>query len=140
MATSDHVVRAQARALIRVLAEYKLDREWGRTSAIRSDLEAFGRGGTAESLQKIGRDYGGNAAAAFCAGVKNRVPDAAFYLALACFARSSPAYRFVDPSRWLALMFAFQGSETLANPGIQGELLEKLEAAFGAEICAEAVP
>jgi hypothetical protein len=133
MATSDHVVRAQARALIRVLIEYKLDREWGGVPAIWRDLEDFGRSGTADSLQKIGRNHGGTAAAAFCAGVKNRVPNAALYLALVCFARSSPAYRFLDPSRWLALMFAFRDSETVANSDMQGELLEKLEAAFEAE-------
>jgi hypothetical protein len=139
LATSDVVVRAQARALIRVLKFYKLDRDWGGPTPLWRALEAFGNSGTAADLQKIGRDCGGTAAAAFCCGVKHRAPNAALFLALASFTTSSPAYRFLDPSRWIALVFAFIDKKALAEPGIQGEVLERLEAAFEAEMGAEVV-
>jgi hypothetical protein len=134
MATQDDVVRAQTRALIRVLVEYQLDREWGGPTPIWRDLETFGQSGTAAELRKIGRDHGGTAAAAFCCGVKHRAPRAALYLALASFTRASPAYRFLDPSRWIALAFAFRDKKPTPGPGTQGEVLERLEAAFEAEI------
>ena len=140
MATSDDVVRAQARALIRLLADYQLDREWGGPTPLWRDLETFGCSGTAAELRKIGRDHGGTAAAAFCCGVKHRAPNAALYLALASFTRASPAYRFLDPSRWIALAFAFRDKKSVADSGIQGEVLERLEAAFEAEMGAEVVP
>ena len=140
MASSDDVVRAQARALIRVLIDYQLDREWGGPTRLWRDLETFGRsGGTAADLRKIGREHGGTAAAAFCCGVKHRAPNAALCLALASFTRASPAYRFPDPSRWIALMFAFKDKKPTADPGAQGEVLERLEAAFEAEMGAEVV-
>jgi hypothetical protein len=137
MATSDDFVRAQARALIRVLKFYKLDREWGGPTPVWRALEVFGHCGTAADLQRIGRECGGTAAAAFSCGVKHRAPNAALLLALASFTTSSPPYRFLDPSRWIALMFAFRDKK--ANPGIQGEVLERLEAAFEAEMGAEVV-
>jgi hypothetical protein len=139
MATHDDVVRAQARALIRVLINYRLDSEWGGPSPLWRDLETFGHEGAAADLRKIGRDYGGTAAAAFCCGVKHRAPNAALYLALASFTRASPAYRFLDPSRWIALMFAFRDKKGVADPGTQDEVLERLEAAFEAEMGAEVV-
>lgn len=139
MSTSDDVARGQARALIRVLRFYKLDREWGGPTQIWRDLERFGRGGNAITLQRIGWDHGGTAAAAFSAGVKNRVPHAALYLALSSFTRASPAYRFLDPSRWLALTFAFRDGERVADISVQREVLERLGAAFEAEMGAEAV-
>jgi hypothetical protein len=139
MATEDDVVRAQARALIGVLSHYRLDREWGGPTPLWRALEAFGRGGTAGDLQRIGRECGGTAAAAFCCGVKHRAPNAALYLALASFTRSSPAYRFLDPSRWIALVFAFRDKKAVADAGIQDEVLERLEAAFEAEMGAEVV-
>jgi hypothetical protein len=134
MFTPDDVVRVQARALIRVLQFYKLDLEWGGPTPIWRDLEAFAHGGGAINLQRIGRDHGGTAAAAFSAGVKNRVPSAALYLALASFTRASPAYRFIDPSRWLALSFAFERGQTVADVNLQHEVLERLEATFEAEM------
>jgi hypothetical protein len=136
MATSDDIVRAQARALIRVLHFYGLDRGsvGGRTTIWR-DVEAFGHDlGTAGDLQSIGRKHAGAAAAAFCGGVKDRAPNAALHLALASFTRASPAYRFLDPSRWIALWFAFRDEKAVAEAAIQGEVLERLEAAFAAEI------
>jgi hypothetical protein len=133
MASQDDVVRAQARALIQVLKDYNLDR-WG-ASPLWPAVESFGRsGGTAAELQAIGRKYGGTAAAAFCAGVKLRAPDAALFLALSAFIRASPAYRFLDPSRWIALCFAFRDEKAAPDPAIQGEVLERLEAALAIEI------
>jgi hypothetical protein len=134
MAVQDDVVRAEARALIRVLRFYKLDREWGGPTLIWRDLEGFGHGGGAVSLQGIGRDHGGTAAAAFSAGIKNRVPHAALYLALASFTRASPAYRFIDASRWIALTFAFKDGEAVADISVQREVLERLEATFEEEM------
>jgi hypothetical protein len=136
MATSDEFVRAQARALIRVLHYYRLDRGsvGGRTTIWR-DVETFGQGfGTAADLQIIGRKHAGAAAAAFCGGVKDRAPNAALHLALASFTRASPAYRFLDPSRWIALWFAFRDKKAVAEAAIQGEVLERLQAAVAAEI------
>jgi hypothetical protein len=130
--------QAQARALIRVLKNYKLDREWGGPTLLWRELEAFGHGGGAVSLQGIGRDHGGTASAAFSAGIKNRVPHAALYLALASFTRASPAYRFLDVSRWIALTFAFKDGEAVADINVQREVLERLEAAFEEEMGAEA--
>jgi hypothetical protein len=134
MAVQDEVVRASARALIRVLTNYGLDREWSGPTAIWQDLTALGHSGTAADLQAIGRRYAGTAAAAFCGGVKNRAPHAALYVALATFTRASPAYRFLDSSRWIALMFAFMENKTVADSAIQDEVLARLETAFEAEM------
>jgi hypothetical protein len=136
MATSDAVVRAQARALIRVLMHYRLDRgSAGGPTTIWRDVERFGHGvDTAGDLQSIGRRYAGAAAAAFCGGVRHRAPNAALYLALASFTRASAPYRFLDPSRWIALCFAFVDKRAAAETAIQGEVLERLEAAFAAEM------
>jgi hypothetical protein len=139
MATTDSVLRAQARALIRVLKCYKFDRTCGEApTPIWRAVEAFAQtGGTAADLQGISRQYAGAAAAAFCAGVKLRAPNSALLLALASFTRSSPAYRFLDPSRWIALAFAFTEKKAAPDPAIQSEALERLEAAFEVEIGTE---
>ena len=136
MATSDDFVRAQARALIRVLTHYGLDRESvAERTPIWRDVETFGHGvAAAGDLQNIGRRHAGTAAAAFCGGVKHRAPNAALYLALASFTRASPPYRFLDSSRWIALSFAFRDKRAVAEAAIQTEVLERLEAAFAAEI------
>jgi hypothetical protein len=136
MATQDDVLRAQARALIRVLHHYKFDPASGAAPApLWQAVEAFGRsGGTAADLQAISRKYAGTAAAAFCCGVKLRAPNSALFLALAAFTGSSPAYRFLDPSRWPAPAFAFTDKKAAPDPAIQGEVLERLEAAFEVEI------
>ena len=132
--TSDDFVRAQARALVRVLMHYGFERELiGQT--IWRDVETFGHGsGTISDLQTMGRKYAGAAAAAFRGGVSHRAPNAALYLALASFTRVSSAYRLVDPSRWIALCFAFRDKRAVAESALQNEVLERLEAAFDAEI------
>jgi hypothetical protein len=134
MSSSDDVVRAEARALIRVLRFYKLDREWRGPTPIWQDLEAFGNGASTLTLHKIGRDHGGTASAAFSAGLKLKAPSAALYLALASFTRASPAYRFLDASRWMALSFAFERGEAVADISVQREVLERLEATFEEEM------
>jgi len=136
MATSDDFVRAQARALIRVLMHYGLDRgSVGERATIWRDVETFGHSmAAAGDLRAIGLKHAGAAAAAFCGGVKHRAPNSALYLALASFTRASPAYRFLDSSRWIALSFAFKDKRAVAEAAIQSEVLERLEAAFAAEI------
>ena len=135
MATSDDFVRALARALIRVLVHYGLDRvSVGERTSIWRDVETFGHSmAAAGDLRTIGRKHAGMAAAAFCGGVKQRAPHAALYLALASFTRASPPYRFLDSSRWIALSFAFRDKRAVAEAAIQSEVLERLEAAFAAE-------
>lgn len=135
MANSDDIVRAQARALIRVLMDYHLDRQFGVPTPLWQAVESFGGSrASAVDLQAIGRKYAGTAAAAFWGGVRHQAPSAALYLALSSFTRASPAYRFLDPSRWIALCFAFKDKKAVAESAIQGEVLETLEAAFAAEI------
>jgi hypothetical protein len=136
MATADDLVRAQARALIRVLVHYGLNHgSVGERSTIWRDVETFGQGvAAAEDLRSIGRKHAGAAAAAFCGGVKGRAPNSAICLALAAFTRASPAYRFLDSSRWIALSFAFRDKRAVAEAAFQSEVLERLEAAFAAEI------
>ena len=129
----DDVVRVQTRALIRVLTDYQLDGEWSEPTPLWQALDAFGHG-AAGDLRTIGREYGGTAAAAFCGGVKYRAPRAALYLALASFTRASRGYRFLDSSRWIALMFAFRDKKPAADAGIQRDALQRLEAAFEAEM------
>jgi len=135
MATSDDFVRAQARALIRVLKHYGIDRgSVGERTTIWRDVERFGHSAAAAGdLKTIGRRHAGAAAAVFCGGVKHRVPNSALYLALASFTRASPPYRFLDSSRWIALSFAFRDKRAVAEAAIQSEVLERLEAAFAAE-------
>ena len=132
MSPSDDFVRAQARALIRVLQYYGLDR--GSADAIWRDVQRFGSGDTAMDLRTIGRKHAGAAAAAFCGGVKLRAPNAALLLALSSFARASAAYRFLDSSRWIALCFAFMDRRAVAEAAIQTEVLERLEAELAAEL------
>ena len=135
MATSNDVVRAQARALIRVLKDYRLDRQFGVPTPLWQAVESFGRNcASAVDLPAIGRKYAGTAAAAFCGGVRHQAPHAALYLALSAFTRASPPYRLLDPSRWIALCFAFKDGQAVAESAIQGEVLERLEAAFAAEV------
>jgi hypothetical protein len=136
MANSDEFVRAQARALIRVLMHYGLDRaSVGERTTIWRDVETLGHSvAAAEDMKAIGRKHAAAAAAAFCGGVKHRAPNSALYLALASFTRASPAYRFLDSSRWIALSFAFRDKTAVAEAAIQSEVLERLEAAFAAEI------
>jgi hypothetical protein len=136
MTTSDDFVRAQARALIRVLMHYGLDRESvGERATIWRDVETFGHSvAAAGDLKTISRKHAGMAAAAFCGGVKLRAPNSALYLALASFTRASSPYRFLDSSRWIALSFAFREKRAVAEAAIQSEVLERLEAAFAAEI------
>jgi hypothetical protein len=135
MATQDEVLRAQARALIRVLHHYKfLPASGAAPTPLWQAVETFGNcGGTAVDLKAISRKYAGAAAAAFCCGVKLRAPNSALFLALAAFTGSSPAYRFLDPSRWIALAVAFTDKKAAPDPAIQSEVLERLEAAFEAE-------
>jgi hypothetical protein len=137
--TQDDIARASARALIRVLSNYNLDREWGGPTPIWEDLKALGHCGTAADFQVIALRYAGTAAAAFCGGVKNRAPRAALYLALATFARVTPAFRFLDSSRWIALMFAFMGNKVVAEPTVQDEVLGRLEMAFKLEMRVQTV-
>jgi hypothetical protein len=136
MRSTDEVLRAQARALIRVLVHYKVDRVCGRDpTSLCGVLETFGTaGGTASDLQTIGRKYANVAAAAYCVGVKHRAPNAALYLALVSFTGPTPEYRFLQPSRWIALTLAFLDKKPVPDPGLQGEVFERLEAAFDAEI------
>ena len=133
MATSDHFVKAQARALIQVIRYYKLDA--GSAAAIWRDVEAFAHGASAQAgeLQAIGRKHAGAAAAVFCGGVKLRAPNAALYLAFSAFARASHAYRFLDASRWIALYFAFADKRAVAETALQNEILERLETALTIE-------
>jgi hypothetical protein len=130
MATSDDFARAQARALLRVLTHYGFDRQSaGARTTIWQDVELFADGsGAISDLQSIGRKHSGAAAAVFSGGVKLRSPSAALYLALASFTRVSPAYRFLDPSRWIALSFAFKDKRAVPETAIQSEVLERLEA------------
>jgi hypothetical protein len=135
MATSDDVVRAQARALIRVLTDYNLYGEFGSRTPLWQAVENFGRGhGGTVDLQAIGRKYAGTAAAAFSGGVKLQAPHAALTLAVAAFTRVSPAYRFLDSSRWIALCFAFRVKKRVADSAVQREVLLRLQAAFEEEI------
>jgi hypothetical protein len=136
MLNTDDVLRAQARALLRVLVQYKLDRVCGREpTSLWGALKVFGTAsGTASDLQTIGRKYANAAAAAFCIGVKHRAPNAALYLALVSFTGPTPEYRFLQPSRWIALTLAFLDKKPVPDPGLQDRVLEKLEAAFEAEI------
>src|ERR1700759_474716 len=113
MATSDDLVRAQARALIRVIRHYKIAR--GSADLIWREVETFAYSGASDvDLRAIGRRHAGAAAAAFSGGVKLRAPNAALYLAFSAFARASHAYRFLDSSRWIALHFAFMDKRTIA--------------------------
>lgn len=136
MLNTDDVLRAQARALIRVLVHYKLDRVCGRDpTSLCGVLEAFGTArGTASDLQIIGRNHVNAAAAAFCVGLKHRAPNAALYLALVSFTGPTPEYRFLEPSRWIAVTLAYLDKKPDPDPGLQSRVLEKLEAAFEAEI------
>ena len=109
MRSTDEILRAQARALIRVLVHYNLHRAGvGGPGSICRDVEAFGAGTRdAPDLQTIGRHYANAAAAAFCVGVKHRAPNASLHLALISFTGPHPEHRFLEPSRWIALTIAF---------------------------------
>ena len=130
MADQDHTVRAQARALLRVVEDYALQSDHHSTLAIWRELQTFGEHGTTADLQMIGRRHAGTAAAAFCGGIRNQAPEAALLLALTAFTKSSPSYRLQDPSRWIALMLAFVGKRAKADPEVQVQVLERLVAAF----------
>jgi hypothetical protein len=137
MAFEDGIVRAQARALLRVLEDHLLLSDMYPPPLIWQELVAFGDEGTTADLPLIGRRHAGTAAAAFCGGIRNQAPQAALLLALTCFTKVSPPYRLRDPSRWLALMIAFVDGRKKADPAVQAQLLNTLQAVFEAETAAQ---
>jgi len=136
MPNADDVLRAQARALIRVLVHYKLYRIGdGAQTLLSRSVEAYGNASSdARDLPTIHRDFYGTALAASSIGLKHRAANAALFLALHTFCGTTDDYRFLRPAWWIAVTLAYLEKKPVPDPGLQGEVLEKLEAAFEAEI------
>jgi hypothetical protein len=141
MLTADEVLRAQARALIRVMVHYKLFRAWGGApTLIWRAIEAYGTASCdASDLPTIHRDFYGTALAASSIGLKHRASNAPLFLALHTFAAAADEYRFLQPAWWIAVTVAYLDKKPVPEPSLQGEVLERLETAFEAEITAEEI-
>ncbi len=136
MPNTDDVLRAQARALIRVLVHYKLYRIGdGAQTLLSRSVEAYGTASNgARDLPTIHRDFYGVSLAASAIGLKHEAANASLFLALHTFCGTTDDYRFLKPAWWIAVTITWLHKKSVPEPGLQGEVLEKLEAAFDAEI------
>jgi hypothetical protein len=142
MSNADDVLRAQARAIIRVLAQYKLYRIGdGAHTLLWRAVEAYGTATSgARDLPTLHRDFHGLALAASAIGLKHEAANAAMFLALHTFTGTTDEYRFLKPAWWIAVTITWLDKRPVPEPGLQGEVLERLEAAFEREVeseCAE---
>ena len=136
MLNADDILRAQARALIRVLTHYKLARVWGGApKLIWRAIEAYGTE-SASDLPTIHRDFYSLALAASSIGLKHRALNAPLFLALHTFAGDTNEFRFPEPAWWVAVTVAFLENKPVPEPALQGEVLKRLESSFEAEISA----
>ena len=136
MLNADDVLRAQARALIRVLAHYRLYRIGdGAQTLLWRAVEAYGTASSgARDLRTIHRNFNGTAMAASAIGLKHEATNAAMFLALHTFCGSTDDYRFLKPAWWVAVTITWLNKKPVPEPNLQGEVLERLEAAFEREI------
>ena len=140
MSSTDDVLRAQARALIQVLAHYKLYRACGGApELIWRAIEAYGAASDgASDLQTIHRDFYHVALAASSIGLQHRAASAPLFLALHSFSPSTDESRFLLPAWWIAVTIAYLDKRTVPEVALQGEVLERLDEAFDVEMSAEA--
>jgi hypothetical protein len=140
MSSTHDVLRAQARALIHVLAHYKLYRACeGAPTLIWRAVEAYGTASDAASeLQTIHQDFYHVALAASSIGLKHRAANAPLFLALHTFVGSPGECRFLQPAWWIAVTIAYLDKKPVPEVALQGEVLERLEEAFDIEMAAEA--
>jgi hypothetical protein len=66
--------------------------------------------------------------------LKHRAANASLFPALHTFCGPTAEYRFLKPAWWIAVTLTWLAKRPVPNPCLQGEVLEKLEAAFEAEI------
>jgi hypothetical protein len=139
MPNADDVLRAQARALIRVVFHYKLYRIGdGAHTLLWRAVEAYGTASSdARDLCTIHRDFNGTALAASAVGLKHQATNAALFLALHSFCSTTDEYRFLKPAWWIAVTTTWLDKRPVPEPRLQGEVLEKLEATFEHEIESE---
>jgi hypothetical protein len=136
MLTTDRVLRAQARALLKVLERYPfrpsdnspLQRFW-------SAIELYGAGSrTARDLCTLRWDFQDPAFVSGWGRDSNRKVDEALMLGLFAFCSRSPVYRFVGPARQIALAVAKQKSGLKADSALVRRIFEELEDAFNDEV------
>ena len=141
MPNADDVLRAQARALIRVLAHYKLYRIGdGAQTLLWRAVEAYGTASRdARDLPMIYHDFNRMALAASAIGLKHEAANAAMLLAMHTFYGTTDDYRFLKPACWIAVTISWLDKKPVPEPGLQGEVLERLEAAFEREVESESV-
>jgi hypothetical protein len=139
MSSTDDVLRCQARALIRVLSHYKLYRIGdGAPTLLWRAVEAYGTASSgARDLCTIHRDFNGTALAASAIGLRHEAANAAMFLALHTFCGTTDDYRFLKPAWWISVTITWLDKRPVPEPGLQGEVLERLEAAFDREIESE---
>ena len=136
MLNTDDVLRAKARALIRVLVHYKLYRigDGAQTLMWRS-VDAYGTASSgARDLPAIHRDFYGLSLAASAIGLKHEAANASLFLALHTFCGTADDCRFLKPAWWIAVTITWLAKKPVPDSGLQGEVFERLENAFEAEI------
>ncbi len=142
MSSTDDVLRAQARALIRVFTHYTLYRACGGAPTLMwRAVEAYGCASAgASDLQTLHREFYHVALAASSIGLKHRAANAPLFLALHTFAGSTDECRFLQPAWWIAVTIAYLDKKPVPEVALQGEVLERLEEAFDLEMAAEEAP
>ena len=139
MNSTDEVLRAQARALIRVLTRYGLQREGdGDGMRMWRAVEAYGNSAPkSRELLEIYVEFGDAAHEATFRGMPVRASKACLLLALHTFCVTAPVHRFRNPSRWIAAALEFVDPRAAPVPSLQGEIFEKLEDTFDEEMTAK---
>jgi hypothetical protein len=139
MITADDVLRAQARALVKVLAFYHVNRiQHQQFTSFRGNIEAYGNGETG-ALDFVGllRKFHD---AAFEAGIGNmhrKWPGYALVVALYSFCQRAPVFRFLEPAKSIALAVELLRQTPKPFRILHREVFERLEDAFDAEINAD---
>jgi len=136
MLTTNRVLRAQARALLKVLSSYSLspsndtplERFW-------SAVELYGAGSrTAGNLCTLRWDFQDPAFESGCGRDSTRTIEDALLLSLFIFCTDSPVYRFLGPAGQIALAVTKQKGGLEADAALVRRIFEELEDAFDEEV------
>ena len=136
MITADDVLRAQARALVKVLAFYQVDRVQHKDfTPFRADIEAYGNGETgAPDLVVMLRKFHDAAFEASLGNLQRTWPGYALVIALYSFCQREPLSRFRKPAKSIAVAIELLRQTPKPFRVLEREVFECLEDAFDAEI------
>jgi hypothetical protein len=138
MRSEDEVLRAQARALLKVLRGYSFDRLPSQTSLRHwQAIQRYGSGcSRAPSLSAIHDQYESTFRDPARRVTALGLVGSAVFLALHHFTVREPVHRFLEPSRWIVSARYYLVGRRLVCRIERDVIFEKLELAFDQEIFA----